>query len=229
MPDPQDTPRAAVGRPVKTREVVLTIEPGRTCRCEVLVLDDRPKPVVVMIELASNDGVSVTNASEHLARAVAFWFLDQTVENLDLDAVTWVEHYPASARGRGLGESYDTVTYTRVGDSKRQPEFRPEWRHLGAAGFRELTGLVLDEFGRPPRPLRPGDEVIASLRGGTVEAAAVVHHVDVDIVFVLLVGDVPAGYVVGVPLPLHADRVRPVVSEADAKRRRELAPSQWPE
>lgn len=77
--------------------------------------------------------------------------------------------------------------------------------------------------------LRPGDEAIASLCGGAVEAAAVVHHVEGDTVFVLLVGDVPTGYVVGISLPLRADRVRPVVSEADAKRRRELAPCQWPE
>lgn len=63
----------------------------------------------------------------------------------------------------------------------------------------------------------------------TFEAAAVVHHIEDDTVYVLLVGDVPRGYAVGVLLPLRADRVRPVVSASDIQQYTARRPHQWPE
>lgn len=132
------------GRRIETCRLGLSIQPGnRPCTCDVAIIPTSPKPVVVMIQLADDDGVSVTNACEHIASVVATRFLRQAPGAIDLDAATWVEHYPVSARGRELGESYDIVTFTHGGGS----DFRPAWRHLGTAGFRELAGMTLDEVG----------------------------------------------------------------------------------
>lgn len=115
------------------RYLGLPIQPGnRFCKCRVLVLPGE-RPVVAMIQIDGTDGVSVTNASEHIAAAVA----RDLLSGATLNAVTWVEHYPASIRG-SMGASYDTVTYEAIG---------PLWCRLGVDGFRALTGLTLDELG----------------------------------------------------------------------------------
>lgn len=83
---------------------------------------DRPT-VVIVTELESNPGTSITNAAEILAAQVV------RDHDLDSDTLIWVEHYPdrAFVRGRpGLEERFDLVTFQRARpDHFQKPEWQP--------------------------------------------------------------------------------------------------------
>jgi len=87
--------------------------------------------IVVLTELASNPGMSVTNAYEDIATHLV------KERNLDPFRVIWFEHYPAEGQRK---ESFDLVTLTwkmrRAGWLARSPE----WHRVSEKLVMELLG-----------------------------------------------------------------------------------------
>ena len=80
-------------------------------------------PVALVTELAENRGLSVTNAAEHVWRALARRF--------DTTSFTMVEHYgPESYVDGRDGETFDVVTVING---------PPRWQPIGANGLRRLV------------------------------------------------------------------------------------------
>lgn len=119
-----------------TVDQTVCIEPDRrphptvaptTCRVRVYEWVGRRAPVVIVSELADNPGLSVTNAAEHVWRAVG--------RLLETSRFTLIEHYgPDSyaAGGNRYQEQFDEVTVDVAG--------HPSWRSLSRDEVRALTG-----------------------------------------------------------------------------------------
>jgi hypothetical protein len=79
-------------------------------------------PLAVVTELAENRGHSVSNAAEHVWRALAL--------RLDTTRFVLVEHYgPESYEAGRKGETFDVVTIENG---------QPRWRRTSAGDLREL-------------------------------------------------------------------------------------------
>lgn len=97
-------------------EVILPSARGPQTVCRVTVFDAplSPKPTVVLTELESNPGRSVTNAAEDVAAHVFQTILTKIPKYSGLDPknVDWVEHYD---RGGGT-HSFETISFDVVQD-----------------------------------------------------------------------------------------------------------------
>jgi hypothetical protein len=78
--------------------------------------------VALVTELASNSGMSITNAAEHVWAAVA--------RRLDTTQFAMVEHYDSGSYRQPLHDETFDLVWVEGG--------RPRWRHLGPKGFQEL-------------------------------------------------------------------------------------------
>ena len=112
--------------------------PGRgpATRCRLRQFRDAGgRPVVVVTQLAENEGPSVTNAAEHIWRAVA--------RRLDTTEFTLIEHYGAESFAVPDEDAmgFDIVILTPAG--------QPRWEPIGAARLRSLIGPR--ELGRGER------------------------------------------------------------------------------
>lgn len=118
---------------------------GCDSQCRVRVFDVDAAPVVVLSELSSNEGTSVTNALETVA--------SQVCERYRLDGldVIWIEHYPdertPSQRARGerdpiFDEHFSAVNFGTIERSARGWLFRdPRWEPLELRNVERLIGV----------------------------------------------------------------------------------------
>ena len=117
-----------------TVDEVVTIDVGAagsrseptSCRLRVYEWIAGRASVVIVSELAQNQGLSVTNAAEQIWRAVA--------QRLDTARFTLIEHYgpDASAGAMRHHETFDVVTVDPAG--------HPSWRSISRREVRALTG-----------------------------------------------------------------------------------------
>lgn len=92
-------------------------------RCRLRVYRGRDGAQVALVtELARNQGLSVTNAAEHIWAAVA--------RQLDTDRFAMVEHYDGGSYRQPLHEETFDLVWVENG--------RPRWKHLGPKGFQAL-------------------------------------------------------------------------------------------
>ncbi len=111
-------------------------------------------PVVILTELATNDGPSVTNTVEQLAAEILTRYLGEQ-DGLEPPFVL-VEHYPdTGCRRDHLGaEHFDLVTFAHYQPRARwqgphrgmlQRFGEPDWRRISRADVEQLIGQDLGE------------------------------------------------------------------------------------
>ena len=102
-------------------------------RCYLSVYEHRGSlPVVIACELASNRGVSITNAAAALATQVWRQLLPDAKEGL-----RWIEAYSTGARRADAPtESFAEVTFDLDSDALHSPR----WYHLERADVEALIG-----------------------------------------------------------------------------------------
>jgi len=121
-------------------------------------------PVVILSELASNHGPSITNTAEQLAAEIATRYLPE-MDGLEPPA-TFVEHYPDTGcqRDRLGAEHFDLVSFAHhAGRPRFVPMHRgmlqcfgePTWRRISRAAVEEMIGQELGEPACTCQPIRP--------------------------------------------------------------------------
>lgn len=110
------------------------------CHCRLQVNGN----VVVATESEDNEGTSITNMAEELARGVC------KVYGIPMDRLVWIEHYAHDHIGSSLPECFDLVQF----ELSREPRlthpdgllhFRhPKWRHITQEQAERMLG------GEPP-------------------------------------------------------------------------------
>ncbi len=104
-------------------------------RCYLMVYERKASlPVVIVYELASNDGPSVTNAAASIATQVWQQLLPDAKEGIIVveayrDRDTW-------RRASELSERFAEVTFDLDGDALHSPR----WRHIERADVEALIG-----------------------------------------------------------------------------------------
>jgi hypothetical protein len=96
---------------------------------------DKPYTVIVT-ELDTNPGTSVTNAAEKLAASV-WQFLERPARGM-----TWIEHYRDRAfiaKRPQFKEHFDLVSFNQVGSTFRHPR----WRRISKDEAQALCGTFL--------------------------------------------------------------------------------------
>src|SRR5712691_2646077 len=104
------------------------------CWLRIYTAPDRT--VVIATEVDDNPGTSMTNMAAHLATEVTRTF------GLPLDALVWIEHYPARRVIGGhprLPASFDLVTFTWTPLGLRAPQ----WRRVSKEQVEALMGQRL--------------------------------------------------------------------------------------
>ena len=104
------------------------------CWLRIYTAPDRT--VVIATEVDDNPGTSMTNMAAHLATEVTPTF------GLPLDALVWIEHYPARRVIGGhprLPASFDLVTFTWTPLGLRAPQ----WRRVSKEQVEALMGQRL--------------------------------------------------------------------------------------
>src|SRR2546427_9791448 len=89
--------------------------------CWLRIYTTPGQTMVLATEVDDNPGTSITNMAEHLATEVTRTF------GLSLDALVWIEHYPARRVVGGrprLAASFDLVTFTCTPQGLRAPQWR---------------------------------------------------------------------------------------------------------
>lgn len=106
---------------------------------------ERDSFVVILTELADNEGMSVTNAAEEIAAAVVL------ANALPTSRTVWIEHYEDGARGT----PEDPATFDLITFSADDPEpvlragvwrielGEPSWKALDRASVEVLVGEAL--------------------------------------------------------------------------------------
>lgn len=99
---------------------------GCDCVCDIEVYDN----IVIATEISQNEGTSITNVAEDLAKQVCDKFAIQ------YDLLTWIEHYP---RRLGMSETFDLVKFnvSAMGFDS------PEWKRISREGVEKLIGHKL--------------------------------------------------------------------------------------
>jgi len=111
-------------------------------------------PVVILTELASNHGPSITNTAEQLAAEIATRYLPE-MDGIESPA-TFIEHYPDTGcqRDRLGAEHFDLVTFAHHAGRPRFASARrgmlqrfgePDWRRISRAEVEQLIGQELGE------------------------------------------------------------------------------------
>ena len=118
---------------------------GCPSSCWLRLYQAPDRTVVIATEVDDNPGPSMTNMAEHLATEVTWTF------GLSLDALVWIEHYPARRVVGGrprLAASFDLVTFTCTPQGLRAPQ----WQRISQAEVEALIGqpLALQPVAEPP-------------------------------------------------------------------------------
>jgi len=111
-------------------------------------------PVVILSELTSNHGPSVTDTAEQLVAEIATKYLPE-MDGIEPPAL-FVEHYPDSGcqRDRLGAEHFDLVTFAHHAGRPRFASPRrgmlqrfgePAWRRISRADVEQLIGQELGE------------------------------------------------------------------------------------
>lgn len=137
---------------------------GAPAHCGLRIYAGPAGRVVVLTELGSNPGISVTNAAAEIATGLAAMY------RLDPVTTTWIEHYNGdSYKGRNrIDDTFDEVKFLWRGGVATDPN----WRRLTLPELRELlpelptTVYHEDEQGNPyPVPAELRDLVTEPQRG----------------------------------------------------------------
>lgn len=91
--------------------------------CHLRILQDKTTSIVIATELATNPGMSITNAAEVLASKIIQQF------RLDAKTTRFIEHYGQesydSEEGRKRADTFDEVTFSWKGTVATQPKWKP--------------------------------------------------------------------------------------------------------
>ncbi len=91
--------------------------------CHLRILQNRTTTIVIATELATNPGMSITNAAEVLASKIVKQF------HLDPKNTRFIEHYGQESydyeKGRERADTYDVITFTWKDTTALQPVWRP--------------------------------------------------------------------------------------------------------
>lgn len=115
------------------------IAPGHTIvsRCRLRIYVQTGRKVVVLTEIAENRGMSITNASDHLATEICLHY------DLNPDNTIWIEHYtPDSYAGRGKDESFDLVRFGWDTSKRIATAHDPDWRRLTIEEVETMTSAT---------------------------------------------------------------------------------------
>lgn len=92
---------------------------GCKSKCGLTITKEGKKVTVILTELPSNHGTSVTNMIEDLATMIYWQFLkDVPVENIE-----WIEHYPPTD-SLNLPETFDRVVMKWDGKQFSHPQWK---------------------------------------------------------------------------------------------------------
>jgi hypothetical protein len=118
--------------------------------------------LVVLTELRTNTGLSVTNCVEDLATDIATWLIENgTIE--DATVIQWIEHYEPNPRRSPHGdtETWDRVTMDWDGSRFNGPRWKPLrnrlLRWLMLRGEIAPYSVVAKNVGRGARALARDD------------------------------------------------------------------------
>ncbi|MBD3195327.1 MAG: hypothetical protein GF317_09745 [Candidatus Lokiarchaeota archaeon] len=101
---------------------------GVLSKCGLRIFENQKRAVVVLIELPDNLGTSITNFYEDLATTIYHRKLKP--KNIDIENITWVEHYIEGSIEYSLVE----LKYNKA--DRRFLE--PEWKFLSKKRFQEI-------------------------------------------------------------------------------------------
>ena len=91
--------------------------------CHLRILQNRSTSTVIATELATNPGMSITNAAEMLASKIIQQF------RLNPKRTRFIEHYGQesydSEEGRKRADTFDEVTFSWNGTVAMQPKWKP--------------------------------------------------------------------------------------------------------
>ncbi len=91
--------------------------------CHLRILQDKTTTVVIATELATNPGMSITNAAEVLASKIIRQF------HLNPKTTRFIEHYGQESydyeEGRKRADTYDEVAFSWNGSVATQPKWKP--------------------------------------------------------------------------------------------------------
>ena len=101
--------------------------------CHLRIIQNRTATIVIATELATNPGMSITNAVEVLASKIVKQF------HLNPKTTRFIEHYGQESydyeEGRKRADTYDEVTFTWNGTGATQPV----WKPVEAGEMRKLS------------------------------------------------------------------------------------------
>lgn len=113
---------------------------GTPAHCRLRIFDTDAGAIVIFSELATNTGISVTNASVDLATEIA------NVYRLNRTTTRWIEHYDRTSyqhAGKDMTETFDEITYTW---SLYGVASDPQWRRIAGE---ELEIAIAEELVQP--------------------------------------------------------------------------------
>lgn len=91
--------------------------------CHLRIFQDKTKTFVIVTELVTNPGMSVTNAAEVIASKVVNQF------HLNPETTRFIEHYGQESYeytgGRKRVDVFDDVTFTWNGTNASSPKWKP--------------------------------------------------------------------------------------------------------
>jgi hypothetical protein len=91
--------------------------------CHLQILQDKTTTIVIATELATNPGMSITNAAEVLASKVVRQF------HLDPKTTRFIEHYGQESydheEGRKRADTFDEITFSWNGTVATEPKWKP--------------------------------------------------------------------------------------------------------
>jgi hypothetical protein len=101
--------------------------------CHLRIFQDKTATIIIMTELATNPGMSITNAAEGLTSKIVKQF------HLNPQTTRFIEHYGQESyeleEGRDHVDTFDEVTFSWQGKHATNPEWRP-------AHTEEITNLL---------------------------------------------------------------------------------------
>lgn len=91
--------------------------------CHLRIFQDKTGTIIIVTELATNPGLSITNAAEILASKIVKQF------HLNPHTTRFIEHYGQESyeleEGRERADTFDEVIFSWQGKQAMDPEWRP--------------------------------------------------------------------------------------------------------
>ena len=104
--------------------------------CDIEVLNDSDRQIVIVTEPADNPGMSICNAFEDLFVQVCKTF------KLDCKKVVWVEYWPQKSLPTFLkDDEWSLVKFELTNGSRAE---NPEWQYLGKTKEEALSKLGIE-------------------------------------------------------------------------------------